>query len=66
MRRMVFAQPRAALSEKLLAESAGHVLAFIDTAPLQFGNDEVNKICEAFRRNGISKIEAVDVGVADP
>ncbi|EGE61080.1 hypothetical protein RHECNPAF_1260059 [Rhizobium etli CNPAF512] len=54
------------LAEQLLPQRAGAIAGRIDAALLQFRHQIANDILEALGRYGISKVEAVDVGLVDP
>src|SRR5439155_4671569 len=53
-------------SEQFLAQAAAAVFAFVDAAALQFRDNELDEILEAFRRYRIGEVETVDAGCLDP
>lgn len=63
--RMIFRQVRA-LAEKLLAQCPGFIDSRINTTPLQLGHKVMHHVGKRFVGDGISQIEAIDVGFFNP
>lgn len=64
--RMRDMQARPASGKQLLAQRALAILGLVDAARLQFGNYQVDKRVERFRRDQAEQVEAVDVGFIGP
>src|SRR5579859_7330280 len=53
-------------AKQFLTQSAMSVVALVNPPPLQFGDDEIDEVVEAFRCQGVSKIESVNASFANP